>query len=152
MPSPELTAEDQLVADLVAHLIEERPTGLPEAIPILHFGRVEKLPVPAVIIGHEGSERVPLQEETVWATLRIALRTSADDTPQATHRLQAGSLADAMRLLARRPGPLPLTYLHDIQRQSGTVNEIDDDRREITIFTYRVLITRMEQPEPEPEE
>jgi hypothetical protein len=154
MPAAEYTVEDQLVSDLVAVFSEDLPAGVPAATPVVHFRATGVLPIPAIIIGHEGFEREMAKGMlgTGRVSLRVALRTDADELNDAGHRAIAAALDREMLALADgpAPAPLPLTLVHAVLRESPDM-ETTPDRRQITVLRYQVIATRME-PEPDPPE
>ena len=142
MPN-EFTVEDQLVSDLTEYWTAHPPAGLADGTPIVHFRTTDDLPIPAVIIGHEGFEREKAKgmEGTGRVNLRIAIRTDLDVTDPEDHRLMAAA-CDAAILAMPMPGPLALTYLHAFLREApGAVIE---DRRQITALRYQAIATRCE--------
>ena len=138
----EFTTEDQIVTDLVAYWTANLPTGLTAGTPIIHFRQTDNLPIPAVIIGHEGKQREKAKGMTGTAhvNLRIAVRTDVDVTDSATHRAMASAIDRAITGMATEPGPLALTYLHAIMPESP--DTAVQDRRQITVLQYTAVATR----------
>jgi hypothetical protein len=139
---PEYTSEDQLVTDLVAYWSATSPAGLPHRMPIVSFRNQGTLPIPAVIVGHEGYEREKAKgmEGTGRVNLRVALRTCLDDMPADDHHAAAAALDRALAAMTTTPGPLALTFLHALLREAPA-SEVDD-RRQITVLRWQVIATR----------
>jgi len=144
MSTPEYTTEDQLVTDIIAHWVANRPADVPDGIPFVHFRRHEMLPIPAIIIGHEGFEREKMKgmQGTGRVNFRVALRSDLDAMDADTHRAIAAALDRAMLDLTIQPGPLDLTFLHAILREAP--QSLVEDRRQITALRYVVVATRAE--------
>lgn len=144
MSATEFTTEDQLVSDLVDYWNTTRPAGVPAGIPFVHFRRNETLPVPAIIVGHEGCDREKAKgmDGTGRVLLRVALRTDLDVMVSPDHRAIAAALDRALQAMDVQPGPLELTYLHALLRESP--DTAVQDRREITVLRYQGVATRME--------
>lgn len=144
MSTTEFTTEDQLVTDLVTYWNETRPAGVPDGVPFVHFRRTETLPIPAVIIGHEGFDRETAKgmHGTGRVKLRVALRTDADVMKSEDHRAIAAALDRGLQAMATGPGPLALTHLHALLRESP--DTAITDRREVTVLRYTAVATRME--------
>jgi hypothetical protein len=142
MPTTEFTTEDQLVSDLVDLWTATRPAGVSTSVPVVHFRRQETVPIPAIIIGHEGFARESAKgmEGTGRTSLRVAIRTDLDVTTADEHRAIAAACDRALLDMALRPGPLALTYLHAILRESP--DTVVQDRRQITLLRYLVISTR----------
>lgn len=140
----ELTTEDQLVTDFVTYLTATPISGLPDDFEFVHFRTTEILPIPAAIIGHEGFEREKMKGMigTGKVAFRIAVRTDMDVTSADDHR-EIASLIDQYMLGLSAPGPLDLTYIHAVLRESP--QQTIDDRRQITVLRYQVVCTRMEE-------
>jgi len=140
----EYTTEDQLVSDLVDYWSATPPTGLPAGIPFVHFRRNETLPIPAVIVGHDGFERETAKGMTGTGKvlLRVAIRTDLDITTAADHRLIASILDQAMLALSPGSSTLALTYLHAVLREAP--ESAVENRRQITVLRYNVVCTRMQ--------
>lgn len=140
----EFTVEDQLVSDLIDYWNTNRPEEVPEGIPFVHFRRHEKLPIPAIIIGHEGFEREKMfgMIGTGRVNFRIGLRTDLDVMNAEIHRAIAAALDRALLAMDTQPGPLALTFLHAILRESP--QEAVEDRRQMTVLRYLVVCTRGE--------
>jgi hypothetical protein len=156
MPTPEFTTESQLISDIIDHFTGSLPTGLPAGFPFVNFRRIETLPIPAAIVGHEGFERAKMKgmEGTGTVAFRIAIRTDMDSTNPDIHRELAAAIDRALLGMETQPGPLDLTYLHAILREAP--QETIEDRRQITVLRYQVVCTRCEPapepaPDPEPE-
>jgi len=147
MPTLEYTVEDQLVADLVALWADTPPTGLPEGTGVVHFRNTGTLPIPAVIIGHEGFDREKMKgmDGTGRVALRIAYRTDCDVTSEPDHRATAAIIDRAAAALLA--DDLALTYIHAVLRESP-LSQIED-RRQITVLRYQVIATRCEPEEEE---
>jgi hypothetical protein len=141
----EFTVEDQLVSDFVEYWNENRPADVPEGVPFVHFRRTETLPIPAVIIGHEGFERERMKgmEGTGRVNFRVGLRTDMDAMAAEDHRTIAAALDRAMLAMTTQPGPLGYSYLHAILREAPNVGI--EDRRQITVLRYQVVSTRCEE-------
>jgi hypothetical protein len=144
MSTTEFTTEDQLVTDLVAYWSATPPAGLPDGIPVVHFRRQGTLPLPAVIIGHEGFQRETAKGMTGTGrvNLRVAFRSDLDVMPSDDHRAIAAALDRALQDMTTAPGPLDLTHLHALLRESP--DTAIQDRREITVLRYQAVATRME--------
>lgn len=144
MSEIEFTPEDQLVSDLVEYWNETRPAGVPDGIPFLHFRRQQTVPIPAVIIGHEGFEREKAKgmSGTGRVALRIALRTDLDVMAAEDHRAVIAAIDRAVGAMDVNPGPLDLTHLHAFLRESPET--VVQDRRQITMLRYTAVVTRME--------
>lgn len=138
----EFTTEDQLVADLVTLWSAARPTGIPSTVPVVHFRRQGALPIPAVIVGHEGitREQAKGMTGTGRVALRVALRTDMDVTSAEDHRALSAALDRAIADMATQPGPLALTFLHAFLRESP--DTVIQDRRQITLLRYTAVATR----------
>jgi hypothetical protein len=138
----EFTVEDQLVQDLVSYWNTSRPAGISANVAIVHFRRNNALPIPAIIIGHEGFKREKAKgmTGTGHVNLLIALRTDLDVTTAADHHAMAGALDAAIAAMATQPGPLALTYLHAFLREDTDSTVVD--RRQITLLRYTVVATR----------
>lgn len=145
MSTTEFTTEDQLVTDLVAYWNEYRPAGVPDGIPFVHFRRTQTLPIPAVIIGHEGFDRETAKgmHGTGRVKLRVALRSDVDVMKSEDHRAIAAALDRELQDMTTGPGPLALTHLHALLRESPD-SAINEDRREVTVLRYTAVATRME--------
>ena len=139
------TTEDQLVSDLVDYWTTTPPTDLPEDTPIVHFRRQGVLAIPAVIVGHEGFERENAKGMTGTGkvALRVAYRSSLDETPEADHHAAAAALDRAMLALGLGNSALDLTYVHAVLRESP-ISQIED-RRQYTVLRYQVVATRCEE-------
>ena len=142
MSTAEFTTEDQLVSDLVEYWNTTRPEGVPDSIPFVHFRRNETLPIPAIIIGHDGAQRETAKGMTGTARveLRVALRTDMDAMKSEDHREIAAIMDRAIQDMTTQPGPLALTYLHALLRQSPQAAV--SDRRQITGLSWQVICTR----------
>lgn len=140
--STEFTTEDQLVTDLVTYWSTTRPTGIPSTVPVVHFRRQGALPIPAVIVGHEGftREQAKGMTGTGRVALRVALRTDMDVTPAEDHRAMAAALDRALQDMTTQPGPLALTFLHALLRESP--DTVLQDRRQVTLLRYTAVATR----------
>lgn len=140
----EFTTEDQLVSDVVTYWNENRPADVPLHVPFVHFRRHQVLPIPAIIIGHEGFERERMKgmDGTGRINFRVALRTDMDAMPTEDHRAIAAALDRALQSLDTQPGPLALTYLHALLREAPQTAV--EDRRQITVLRYHVVCTRCE--------
>ena len=138
------TTEDQLVSDLVDYWNATPPAGLPHGTPIVHFRRQGILAVPAVIIGHEGFERETAKGMTGTGkvALRVAYRSSLDETPEASHHAAAAALDRAMIDIPTGNTALALSFIHAVLRESP-ISQIED-RRQYTILRYQVVATRCE--------
>jgi hypothetical protein len=150
MPATEYTTEDQLVVDAVAYWAENTPTGVSDEIPLVHFRRHEVLPIPAIIVGHEGFEREKMKgmHGTGRVNFRVALRTDLDVMDADDHRAIAAALDREILSLSIQPGPFALTYLHAILREAP--QSTIEDRRQITVLRYQVVATRCEPEEDAP--
>lgn len=139
------TTEDQLVSDLVDYWNANAPSGLPHGTPIVHFRRQGTLPIPAVIIGHDGFERETAKgmSGTGKVALRIAYRSSLDETEEENHHAAAAAMDRAMLALPLGNTALALSYVHAVLRESP-VSQIED-RRQYTVLRYQVVATRCEQ-------
>lgn len=142
MPTIEFTTEDQLVTDLVAYWTATPPSGVPAGTPFVHFRQEGTLPIPAVIVGHEGITREGEKGMTGTGRvlLRVAVRTDMDVTSSEIHRATAAALDRAITAMATAPGPLDLTYLHAMLRESPDTAQ--QDRRQITVLKYTAVCTR----------
>lgn len=140
----EFTTEDQLVSDLVDYWNENRPADIPDGIPFVNFRRVAVLPVPAIIVGHEGFDRETAKgmDGTGKVRFRCAIRTDADVMDDTTHRSIAAAMDRALVNMDVQPGPLALTYLHALLRESPT--SAMEDRRQTTVLKFTVVCTRCE--------
>lgn len=140
----EFTTEDQLVSDMIDYWNANLPAEVPQGIPFVHFRRHEKLPIPAIIIGHDGYEREKMlgMTGTGRVNFRIGLRTDLDAMNAEDHRAIAAALDRAMLAMTIQPGPLALTFLHAILRESP--QEAVEDRRQMTVLRYLVVCTRAE--------
>ena len=138
------TTEDQLVSDLVDYWNANPPAGLPHGVPIVHFRRQGILAVPAVIIGHEGFEREMAKGMigTGKVALRIAFRSSLDETAEDLHHASAAALDRAIAALPLGTAALPLSHIHAVLRESP-ISQIED-RRQYTVLRYEVVATRCE--------
>jgi len=130
-----------------AHLLKSMATAITDlaaTTPVRHFRDQSICPVPAIIVGHEGftREKAKGMEGTGLVALRVAYRTDMDITTSDTHRATAAALDRAILALTVQPGPLALTYLHAILRESPDTAIVD--RRQITLLRYQVVATRME--------
>lgn len=130
-----------------AHLLKSLTTNIPSvtaATPVRHFRDQSICPIPAIIIGHEGFEREKAKGMTGTGrvALRIALRTDMDVMDSDDHRAQAAAIDRAVLAVSTQPGPLALTYLHAVLRESPDATIVD--RRQITLLRYQVVATRME--------
>lgn len=130
-----------------AHLLKSLTTNIASVTattPVRHFRDQSICPIPAIIIGHEGFEREKAKGMTGTGrvALRIALRTDMDVMDSDDHRAQAAAIDRAVLALSTQPGPLALTYLHAVLRESPDAAIVD--RRQITLLRYQVVATRME--------
>lgn len=144
MPTPQYTTEDQLVTDLCAYWTATLPSGVTAATPVAHFRTNDLLTLPGIIVGHDGFEREKAKgmEATGRVALRVVYRSDYDVTDDNTHRAEAAAIDRAVQAMTTKPGPLALTYIHAILRESPDTQVVD--RRQITVLRYQVVATRME--------
>lgn len=144
MPNTEFTTEDQLVSDLVSLWSAALPAGVPAGMPVVHFRRQGTLPVPAVIVGHDGFQRENAKDMhgTGRVNLRVALRSDLDVMPAEVHRVIVAALDRALQSMDTAPGPLALTWLHAFLREAPDTGV--QDRRQISVLRYQVVATRCE--------
>jgi hypothetical protein len=143
MPATYFTTEDQLVSDLVSYWTATPITGL-TGVTVVSFRTAGVLPVPALIVGHEGAEREKSKgmSGTRRVALRLVLRTDLDVTPAATHHALAAIVHRALEAFSLPGGPLALTHLHALLPESPDTTV--EDRRQLTVLRFQAIATRME--------
>ena len=138
-----LSLEDQLTTDLTAYWTATRPSGLPSGWSIVNMLATEERVLPCIIIGHEGTQRFEAKSMTGSGRvkLRVGILSDMDETTPDDHRAVAGLINSALNTITKLPGPLPLTYLHDLLWESPETST--EDRRQLTVLRRDVIATQM---------